>query len=472
MGQLRAGAPSGPARAGRSASNNRLNLITRSLRIGVVYDGRIVQEQLIPPGSPVTVGSDPGCTIVIARTARRFTLIETRRGKEVFHFTDGMRGKIAQGGRIRTLDRLVTDGRAQRGRTRNTMRLRHEHRGKVRIGDTTVLFQFVRTPPMPAGRRGPSRFGAWQWGQVDWLFLAIIMLSGLLHTAGMIWIEGQPPPTREQARDALEDRFVRYVPPAPIPEATPEPVELEQDVLAATPEPTTSEVEPGDDPSAGGAPGQDTEAPPPETEEERLARLTGEVEQTGLLALIGTAGKSSTQMQVEDLLADGNLGEAQHDAIARARVGGERNDGLTGLRGGSATDGLAGSMEMAEVIGTDGGRVIKESVELVGTAETGTWEEPEESTDYDVRKQMKRYLGQMKRCYEKELKGDPDLTGKVTLSWTIQTDGDLAAVSVDGNSTGSDALSACVAKTMRRIRFAPPPVELDVEGYPLLFDRQ
>lgn len=471
MGQLRAGAPGGPARAGRPSSAERLNLSTRSLRVGVVYNGRIVQERLMPPGSTVTVGSDPDCTIVVARTPRRFTLIETRPGREAFHFTDAMRGKVALGGRTRTLDGLLSDGRAQRGRRRSTMRLRPEHRGKVLVGDTTILFQFVRTPPMPARRIG-TRFRAWHWGMVDWLFLAVLLLSGLVHTAAMIWIESQPPASIEVIR-AMGDRFTVYV-ETPPPEATPEPVEVEDDLLAAAPEPEVSkDPEPGSDGSTGATEsGPEIEAPP-ETVAEREARLEKEVSGTGLIALIGHTGEGSNHQRVRDLLADGTVGGAHHDAIASARVGGDRTDGLGGLRRGSAEDGIAGSVDLEDVEGVERGRAIKEAEELPGNATTGDWEPaPGQSTGYDVQSQVKRILGRMRQCYEKELKGDPDLAGKIVLSWTIQADGDVAGVDVERDSTGSADLQACVKKTMGRLRFAAPGFELDVEGYPLLFDRQ
>lgn len=474
MGQLRVGAPGVPARAGRPSSNRRLNLTTRSLRVGVVYDGRIVQERLIPSGAPVTVGSDPGCTVVVARAPRRFTLIETHAGREVLHFADGMRGKVALGGRTRTLDGLLSDGRARQGRRRCSMPLRPEHRGKVKIGDTTILFQFVRTPPMPARSRQRRRFGAWHWGVVDWVFLAVLLLSGLVHTAAVVWVESQPPATTEAIRQLRDSIFTHYVQPPP-PEPPPEPAALEGDLLAAAPEPEPASAPgPAGEASDGVAGGPEGEVAEPESPEERLVRLHEEVEGEGLLALIGTTGRSSTQTKVADLLADGAVGDAQHQAIVDARIGYGRTDGPTGLRAGRAGDGIAGSADLGEADGrVTGHRVIKDSVELVGTAEPGDWEPPPEGpTGYDVRTQMRRYLGQMKRCYEKELKGDPDLAGKLVLSWTIERDGDVADVSVDQNSTGSEALQSCVASSMRRLRFASPPVELEVEGYPLLFDRQ
>jgi hypothetical protein len=440
-----------------------------------VYDGRIVEERLIPPGRPVTVGSDPGCTVVVARAPRRFTLIETRPGAEVLHFTAGMRGKIARAGEVSTLEGLLADGGARRGRRRSSMSLHHDHRGKVRVGDTTILFQFIRTPPMPAKRRPQRRFGAWHWGIVDWIFLAVLLLSGLIHTAALIWIESQPPPSTEAMRQ-LQDRFITLYVRPPEADPIPEPTALPDDLLAAAsvPEPTADPEPEGVAPASDVS---DTAGPiveAPETAEERLARLEEDVADEGILALIGTTGDSKTKHRVEDLLADGTIGDAQHDALVASRVGYGRSDGAFGPRAGGGGDDpvSVGDLQDADS-GVEGGRAIKESVTITGTTTTGDWKPaPGTTTSYDVHTQMRRYLGRMRACYEKQLKHDPDLAGKIVLSWTVEADGELSTVTVENDSTGSADLRSCVTRRLEAVRFAPPPYELDVEGYPLLFDRQ
>ncbi|MCP4921909.1 MAG: AgmX/PglI C-terminal domain-containing protein, partial [Proteobacteria bacterium] len=62
------------------------------------------------------------------------------------------------------------------------------------------------------------------------------------------------------------------------------------------------------------------------------------------------------------------------------------------------------------------------------------------------------YSGQVKYCYESELKNKPSLAGRVEVSFTV-TDGRVVSSSVFGNTTGSDSLGKCIAGKVRSWRF-------------------
>jgi periplasmic protein TonB len=475
MGQPRAGAPGGSVRAGSSNVRSRLQLTTRSLRIGVVYAGRVVEERLVPPGQSVSVGSDPACTVVVPRGPRRLKLIETHAaGGGTLHFPSGMHGKVSRDGDVRTLDGLLADGAARRGRRRCSLPLGTDARGKVRIGETTVLFQFVRTPPMPAKTR-QRKFAAWRWGIVDWLFLAVIVLSGLIHASVVIWIGAQPPPSTKAMRE-IQDRFVQLIIEAQKP-PPPETPDGDGPGTDSTPEPATEPDPEPVEPTAVADAGDDTPKieEKPESMEERLRRIEEEVKGTGVLAVIGSAGDSSSGRMVEDLLADGTVGDAQRDAIVASAGSVGRRDSDIALRAGSSDDEIAGGGADLEDAGSRsaGGRVQKGDEEIPGQVHEGDdWRPPPDDSGYDVRGQMKRYLYRMKACYERSLKNEPDLVGKMLVSWTIEDDGGVAWISIDHDSTGSSALQTCVRRTLGQLEFTAPPSELEVEGYPLLFSRQ
>ncbi len=93
----------------------------------------------------------------------------------------------------------------------------------------------------------------------------------------------------------------------------------------------------------------------------------------------------------------------------------------------------------------------------------------------DVRSQMKRYLPRIKACYERELRGEPDLAGKVTVSWIIGGSGRAEDTAVEANSTGNGALASCIVREINKIKFKPPEDgedEIEVAGYPFIFSSQ
>jgi len=89
-----------------------------------------------------------------------------------------------------------------------------------------------------------------------------------------------------------------------------------------------------------------------------------------------------------------------------------------------------------------------------------------------VRATMKRYNARIRACYEKELKLNPDLGGKVTAYWVIGTDGKAMDVEITGNSTKNATLGSCIVREIKRISFPAPEDDIEVDGYNWVFSSQ
>lgn len=468
-----------PARAGKTggakAPNRARAPENKILRIGVIHNGRIIEERLIPASTAVTVGDHPKCTVVVpadTAPAKRFELFSPRGGSYALQFTTKMHGKVSVGDKIETLATLGKKGRAKKKGSFYALGLTERNRGKVYVGDYTVLFQFVSPPPQPLRRRN-SDFRGWRWEDVDWVFLAILLLSALLHTAGVIWIESQPPPKKLRLED-FPDRFVKLMLPPDPPPVTEAPTEEgDGEEVAANNEPEEAATEA---PAAEEA-GEEAEEPV-ESAEDRQERLEEEVSSKGLLAIIGTAGDTESGNAVADLLSDaGSLSDDVGSALANSSgVAVARRDAdQAGLRGGGGGDEAASSGELGGAGGGPGGSVEAKQVEIKGNVSTGSADivssSPEDTTS--VARTMKRYTGRVKQCYEKELKGNPDLAGKVTVSFDIDTSGNVSGVQVAANTTGNADLGACIKNVVARIRFVPPPEDdMEVAGYPFILAKQ
>lgn len=87
----------------------------------------------------------------------------------------------------------------------------------------------------------------------------------------------------------------------------------------------------------------------------------------------------------------------------------------------------------------------------------------------DVVSVVKKKKGQVRSCYEKELKTEPDLSGVVQVGWTVEADGDVHGVRILSNSTGNRDMEGCIKRTIRSWSFpASHGDAVDIE-YPFSF---
>lgn len=75
--------------------------------------------------------------------------------------------------------------------------------------------------------------------------------------------------------------------------------------------------------------------------------------------------------------------------------------------------------------------------------------------DKMVKTAMKRNMGQIKYCYESALRATPNLSGRWTFNFTINTDGTTANISVKGDTMRDTAFEACLAGRVRNWAFQP-----------------
>lgn len=149
------------------------------LRIGVVQGGKIIEERLLRRRSSVTVGQSTRNDFVITspEIPLAYTVISRKQG--IFHlqFEKGMFGKVLSGGEVLDLKTVAQRKLAVRKENHFSLPLNYEMRGKIQIGDVSVLFQFVDPPPdVPKLQLPASAKGAW-WRNVDKNFLTILFFS-------------------------------------------------------------------------------------------------------------------------------------------------------------------------------------------------------------------------------------------------------------------------------------------------------
>jgi TonB family protein len=422
------------------------------LRVGVIRDGKIIEERHLRQPGAVTVGQDGTNTFVIpaSELPSSFPVFDHKAGQYTLLFTDRMNGRVHT--RTGDLDfaTLKSKGLVQRRGSVWALALDESSKGKISLGEVTLLFQFVSPPPEPTRMALPADVRGSVWTSLDHLFFGILMASLVVHFSGAACIALSPKPLdSDLSLDELPDRFARVL----LPPAAPEPERPKQDEGLAKADDTKKDVK------------KDRKAQLDSAQ--RKEAMQQKVAGKGLLKILGSAGGAGA---LQDVLGSGTGSGDVAAALAGAHgVSVATADSVGGPRGG-------GSGRAAGIgdVGTSGGGNValanKSDVRVSGRVAAAA---PEvDSADVD-RAALSRYirdrLNAIRGCYERELKRNPSLKGKVVVRFNITPAGRAGDVRIEENSLGSSEVAACISGLMRSWVFPfKPPDEVPVQ-YPFLF---
>ena len=441
------------------------------LRIGIIQGGRIVEERLVRKRENITIGQSAKNMFVVLSDAlpRNWLLFEASGTGYTAHFSDGMDARIAVGNEIISLSQLKQTGKIQKRGAAWVLPLDERARGKITLADMTILFQFVTPPPpqprpqLPASVRGSALSG------VDWFFATVAAISFLAHLIFVIYLRNVDWP-RKPDIEAVPDRFVQMV--VKKEEKKPEPKKEE---VAKTEEPKKEEKKKGDEEKKPKKELSDEEKAKlaeakAKADAERRARLAEQVKSTRLLKLLGAKGADGS---IADVLGKGDVDRDQEKAFQGVGgVGVANSDSLRGIKSGGSGSGRvadAGSLRGgAGIAGAETGKGAGERT-VKGAIKT---EAPAVDGDLDpnmVAKEVRSRLGAIKACYERALKRNPNLSGKVVIHWTITQAGTVSGVDVEQDTLGDAEVASCIKSLIARWRFpAPSGGSVDV-SFPFVF---
>src|SRR6516164_11148958 len=192
------------------------------LRIGLVASGRILEERIVKQRTSVTVGPSEKSTFVVqANLPPQFKLFELIGSDYHLNFLDGMTGRVALATGITDLTALK--GQAKRVGPAYQVRLTEEARGKIVIGETTFLFQFVAPPPVQPRPQLPLSVKGGLASQIDWSLTIIAAFSFLLHfgIVGAMYSDWMDPVVSDDFNVAGLVDMMKNIPPPPVQEVQP-----------------------------------------------------------------------------------------------------------------------------------------------------------------------------------------------------------------------------------------------------------
>lgn len=90
-----------------------------------------------------------------------------------------------------------------------------------------------------------------------------------------------------------------------------------------------------------------------------------------------------------------------------------------------------------------------------------------------IKRVIKRNINRFRYCYERELKKQSDLYGKIILQWEIVEGGRVRVVKVATNEMGNDQVAKCMVNHLKTLIFPEPPTDSIAEvKYPFIFQSQ
>lgn len=448
---MRAVAPTGP----------------KVLRVGVLVGGRVIEERVIRDRVNVTVGPSEKNMFVFSGGPIRSShvLFELVSGEYVLNFIEGMSGRVALPTGVSDLD--VLRGQARRSSSgAYQVRLTEESRGKVTIGETSFLFQFVAAPPVQPRPQLPVAVTRGASG-VDWNTTIIAAFAFLVHFMGIgaMYSDWLDPIVDEQASLAgLVDTLNQLPPPPPV-EEQPE-VEPDKTADAAARE----EAKP-----APKASGESTKTPEPgaggKLNAAQSAALSNQLEQFSMatLAALGSTGPATA-----GVLTGGDVPTGLLDAAAASSAGvGVGRDLNLGGGGGAVKPGTSGGL------GTIGSTTASTGT---GTGTSTAVEGPKGSVSAstqvaagsvsDASRVVAGMTAGFRRCYNQALEQNPDASGSIRLAIKVGPGGEVSSVTATPSGNLPPSVVTCVQARAKAAQFSPPEGGSAVINVPVSFVKQ
>ncbi len=431
----------------------------KNLRIALIQGSKITEDRTFNRRMPVTVGQDAKNTLVVpvSNLPSSFTLFELVNNQYALVFKAGMEGKVTVNGAEMTLQQAREKGLAKSRGDALVLPLTDASKGRVALGEVSVLFQFVTPPPEPKREELPVTIKGNFLSQIDQFFFLVLAASVFVHFSGATFIACQPvPEEKELSLDELPDRFVKAMMPVEVKKPEPKP-----------------EVAKGEDKKEEKKEDKVAEADKKEkaaTSNEKKAELQAKVAKSGLLKIIGANG--SGEGAFADVLGSSNgVGDV---ASALSGAGGVNMATADALAAGGPKGSGTGSAADIGSLGTAGaGKVdLAEKGPAAIRGKVADAAPEVESADIDRNKLNAFLRGRIRAiqgCYEKELKRNPNLKGKVVVRFSITPGGRASEIEIEQDTLGNDAVGSCIKTVIRGWVFPFKP-DSDVSvAYPFVF---
>jgi hypothetical protein len=423
----------------------------------------------------ITVGADPKADIIIEHPAipsQRYPLVtRTPDGSAYLHLSPKMDGEVYIDATRYTIEEAIRKG------TGEGLKITAKTRARLNFGESSIFVHQGTRPQI-----------ALPFGVIETHLLVFVIISALLHgiLMGLVYL------VPEDARALDIDRFDLNDSIATIEsfEEEPEPTELPE-ILQQDGEDEEEELAAREQGDEGRAGVEDEEredrrmavAGDPDNrqvtldrrEAQELAQERGALsvfrETPGPQSLFGDVASGYDDVTAAGALQGPTIGLARGSGglgnIGGGWSGGGNNPGGFGV-GPIATRGLYGRDR--EDLGRELSRGLRERGARDIEVELG---QPTIEGHLDreiIQRVIREHRREIRDCYQRELQRNPDLSGRIMVSFTIDPRGNVARATVSESDLNSSTVEDCVAARFRRFVFPEPSTPGLVHvNYPFVF---
>ena len=398
----------------------------RALRVALIQSGRIVEDRTFTGRSKITVGTDAKSTFLVPMSDLPMStpVFEVTKHGTALLFDAQTEGRVSVSGADAPLHQYVAKSQTRGSRLAFT--LPDDAKGRVSIGEVSLLFQFVDAPKkqvpaeLPKGARGLV-------AQLDRSFIAILVLSLGAHFAGAGYLKNQPVP--EERDLTMEEMVIDRWAKASVP-----PPKVKQAVVATAETPKTKAPEAAQKPQTVAA------RPSAQAIKDRIQKM-------GIIGAIGVNGTGFGDILQNTGMKD--IAEAMKDAKNGLGVA-SVDDATASQRKGNAV----GVVSEIDPIGTEGVKdvgLVEKGVASV-TGRVTTEKIQVDTRDIDELKLSHWLQGRksaIQSCYERELKRTPTLQGRLVIRFAIDNRGHIGGVGFDDDTLRNSQVQLCISALMR-----------------------
>ncbi len=417
------------------------------MRIVAVVDDKVSEDLHQTRAEGVSIGTHHGADMLVfgAKAPTRYQLFDYRQGAYFLDLPPQARGKVRVGKAALSVAKL----RERYGKG-GTCRIKLDPRskGKIRIGQSTLVFQFGRPKPVPPRLPFPVIFKASVVGMVGALFVYSQLASAGMLGPFFLWAYFSEVP--EQDEMDIDDRFLVAVGHKPADERDEE-EEEETDIEDELAEEDENIVETKDKPKPelnkklDKKPQQFSKAAVKQARSVGVARVLGTYGGDGPGTVFDVI--QSTDNRLGELAAAGmtTTVEANGPLGDLAPIGGDGIDlhgQLTQTKGFDTGDGPAVDNGV-----TKRERKIKGRTKAKGTSAVGGGDRNA------IKATINHRTSALQHCYQKALRTQPDLSGKISYAINVSVMGSVTKVVIEEDTVGDAGVSACTKAKIKGWRF-------------------
>jgi len=424
------------------------------LRIGIVQRGKIIDEREMKKRETVSIGTGSKSTFQVSADGipKAFDLFDYDGTQYWLRFSEGMDGRVqSDAGKVKTLQIYEEAGEVVERKGSKAVPLPDSSRGKVVIGDVTVLFQFKTRAAAPVKPVLPAELRGSIFQALDMQFSIILLVVFICSIATLAWAKYEAQNYVEpMSIEEVDERFQRLI----MPKREPEPPRKE------VAEKSSDEGKKKEKPKKK-EPEKKAEKKPEESKEpvdaEAAARarkqaVKEKVAGKGLLKVLGAKGEGG-KGALADVFSEGGEDGSLADAFSGVQGVDVASEGTTTRGGGSGEQVGIGGLK------TEGGGNVKTGTKkeaaVRGQAQAQAPDVDGDLSPDKINRVMRRQKGAIQACYESALKRNRNLKGKLIIDFEILENGRTDNIAFGGSLRSSD-LESCIKRRARSWRFPRP----------------